>query len=602
VLTRRNRRAFYWSRSGALFEKEKMKLRTTAQYHGPQRRNFVTQTRGQAGYAMGNVDRLLADWVQEGNISNDAMLRSQLLRMRSRSRDLERKDPYMVQFIRLCKANIVGPHGVGLQMDITDPDGLNDVIANDAVELSFADFSKRENFTTSQEHDRTQLENLAIETVVRDGGFLARKVRYYDNPHRFSLQPIEVDYIDEEKNTVLASGNEVRLGVERNTWGKIVALWLRASNPGDTHFNSGLRRGNVYGSERQDAKDYIYLKLPKFIEQSQGVPWCHCVGTGMQHINGFTEAAVITAREAACKNTYLTQKLDSTGSYTGTAVNPTGGYMDDMSPGQKEVLPVGMSVETVDPAYPNVEFAAFMKTLLQGIAAGLGVSYNGLAKDLEGVSYSSLRAGFLEDRDLWMLLQSWFIVGFHLQYFSDWLEMALMAGKVQLLNGKALPYARFEKMNKPVFQGRRWSWVDPEKDVKAAVESIKQRLKSRSEVIAEGGGTMDGTMRAFHKDKEIAADYGIDVDPEQAKQDFDAYGVAVRAGVITPTIEDEIFYRKKYNLPPLSKKAKEAWAENPARQPVTLQSQQQQGAGGGMQNQPGKGDDDSEASGKDEEE
>jgi len=47
----------------------------------------------------------------------------------------------------------------------------------------------------------------------------------------------------------------------------------------------------------------------------------------------------------------------------------------------------------VDSDYPHQMYSAFVKAHLQGIASGLGISYHALANDLEGVNYSSIRAG-----------------------------------------------------------------------------------------------------------------------------------------------------------------------------------------------------------------
>ena len=57
------------------------------------------------------------------------------------------------------------------------------------------------------------------------------------------------------------------------------------------------------------------------------------------------------------------------------------------------------------------------------------------------------------------------------------------------------------------------------------------------------------------------------------KSKFDAYGVAVRAGAITPEIEDEAAFRKEAGLPIMSKAVKGAWKEDKGfRRPITLLS------------------------------
>jgi hypothetical protein len=58
---------------------------------------------------------------------------------------------------------------------------------------------------------------------------------------------------------------------------------------------------------------------------------------------------------------------------------------------------------------------------------------------------------------------------------------------------------------------------------------------------------------------------------ENLKAKFDAYGVAVRAGAITPSELDEIEFRKSANLPAMSPAVKGAWKEDKGfRRPITL--------------------------------
>ena len=58
---------------------------------------------------------------------------------------------------------------------------------------------------------------------------------------------------------------------------------------------------------------------------------------------------------------------------------------------------------------------------------------------------------------------------------------------------------------------------------------------------------------------------------QQIKGIFDAYGVGVRAGAITPVLDDEEYFREKAGFAPLSAAAREAWAKDKGvRRPITL--------------------------------
>ena len=61
-------------------------------------------------------------------------------------------------------------------------------------------------------------------------------------------------------------------------------------------------------------------------------------------------------------------------------------------------------------------------------------------------------------------------------------------------------------------------------------------------------------------------------DPTELKAWLDLYGVGVRAGAITPQMEDEEYIRNKLGLPVMNDGAKSDWAEGDGiRKPITLQ-------------------------------
>ena len=479
--------------------------------------------RGQSGYAAASTSRLFGDWTT-GTVTEDSLLRSQLIRMRNRSRDLARNEDYMRALLHAAKSNLIGPTGIALNMDIRDPftDETDDA-ANDAIEAAWDQFSAPENFTTARRWARVQFEHNAIHHLVRDGEFLFRVHRGWGNPFRFAVQPIAADYLDEEKNDVLTNGTVIRMGVERTATGEHVGYWIRTYNPGDTYWagkRSTSERFSAVHPEPatgQMAGDIKHVYLENDFDVSRGLPWIHAGATRLKMLSGYEEAALEASRAAACKHEYFMQKPDSNGDYKGDAVDAEGNYLSDMEPGTKEVLPVGMEPYVVDPKYPHNEHKGFITATLGGVAAGLGLSAMTLTGDLSQANYSSMRAGLLPERDLWRLLQGWFILNVELPIFRDWLEFALLAGAIRLPNGTALPAGKFEKFNRPIFAGRRWGWVDPEKDQRANVLSLENKLISRTQIVSEQGNDLEDTWRTLQREEKMAVKYGIELEaPEPA--------------------------------------------------------------------------------------
>lgn len=69
-------------------------------------------------------------------------------------------------------------------------------------------------------------------------------------------------------------------------------------------------------------------------------------------------------------------------------------------------------------------------------------------------------------------------------------------------------------------------------------------------------------------------------DKKSLTDEINAYGIAVRAGVITPNLQDEIAFREKASLPPVSPEVEKAWKKNPTREPITIQDESSPAGGG----------------------
>jgi capsid protein len=81
-----------------------------------------------------------------------------------------------------------------------------------------------------------------------------------------------------------------------------------------------------------------------------------------------------------------------------------------------------------------------------------------------------------------------------------------------------LPFSKQKKFENHNFRPRRWPWVDPEKDVNAAKIAIDNRLKSRTEVIAENSQTSFAAVIAEQSlEQEIADEAGVSL-PDAAAE------------------------------------------------------------------------------------
>ena len=413
------------------------------------------------------------------NTSLDTDLFTSLNVLRARSRQLTQNNPYGQKFLRMVASNVVG-QGFTLQnrsMDGPKPDTVD----AKSIESAFAAWARRGVCDVTGQLSFADLCRLIMRTVACDGEVLIRKIRGRSvNKFGFSLQILDIDRLMVQEQRKFDNGNVMRMGVEIDPMGKPVAYWVRSSHPYDPWMQS-----SAPVEERIPAEDIFHFFIPMRPEQRRGVPWMHAAIERLYHIGELDQSALVAARKGA-------DNLGFFVSPNGEPPDATGGGTNDAPievsvPGTYDTLPEGYDFKAYDSKYPNEMYPEFIKSALRGVASAIGVAYSGLANDLEGVNYSSIRSGVLEEREFWMELQDWFISAFLEPLYEDWLKLALGMGAITGPTGFPLPATKYEKFAAHEWQGRRWGWVDPLGDLQASVLAINNGLKSRTRICAEMG-------------------------------------------------------------------------------------------------------------------
>jgi len=455
-------------------------------------------------YDAAKIDRLTKSFLAPIT-TGDVELSNALVIMRARSRELERNNDYAKKFLNMCKVNVVGKAGFTLQNKARDANGKMDKVANDIIENEWFLWGKKGNCTVDGQLSFQGEQELFIKTVARDGEFLARKVRGFKNPWKFALQNLEADLLDERFNISDGRGqNLIKMGIEYDEWGRPVAYHLRKKHPGD-YFRSQI---SAQTYERVAASEIIHCFIPDRATQGRGVPWMHTALRRLNQVGEYEYAEVIAARLGASKMGFYEQ-TDPTGisSYIGDDKDAKGNVISEAEAGQFEKLPPGYKFTSFLPDHPTAQYADFIKSSLRGVSSGLNVAYNSLANDLEGVNFSSMRSGAIEERENWKQLQTWMIDNFMLSVFEPWLEMLL------LTNRTYLPYAKFDKFNVPEFRGRVFDWVDPGKDIDAELKQVRAGWKTNRQVVSERlNMDLEDVYEQLQEEKLLAEKYGINVD------------------------------------------------------------------------------------------
>ncbi|MCK7495167.1 MAG: phage portal protein [Comamonadaceae bacterium] len=134
----------------------------------------------------------------------------------------------------------------------------------------------------------------------------------------------------------------------------------------------------------------------------------------------YTEAEIVAARAAACYMGVIETPEDQA-TATPTATSDDRAGRSCWSPVKSKRLRPGEKFNSFNPNRPNSGADPFLRFLLREIAAGVGVSYEGLSRDYSQSNYSSSRLALIDDRDLWRTLQPWFIRSFRDPLHREWM-------------------------------------------------------------------------------------------------------------------------------------------------------------------------------------
>jgi lambda family phage portal protein len=435
-------------------------------------------------YAGAEHSDLLADWITGSSAPNDE-LRGDIRVLRNRARDLSKNETTTRQYLRLLRNNVIGPAGIKMQARCRTSGGNLKKSLNSQIEAAWLEWTKRP--TIDGRGSLIAVQALLLRSVAVDGEAFAILHEGFDNPHAIALELLDASLIDHEMNRPARNGeNAIDLGIERDTYGRRVRYWCKPAP-------AARERRSI------DAKRVIHLYIPEHIDQVRGASWLNAAVKPLRHLDGYTEAELVAARASAAKLA-LAKAND--------LFDPNTKLQDTkmrFRAGTVQLLPPGYELDNWSPDHPNAAFPNFTKSVLRQIACGLGVSYNALANDLEGVNYSSMRSGLLIERDEWRGLQTWWIEEFLQPVYEAWLRSALFVGAVTGVAGQAPTPEMYAVKWRP----RGWAWVDPLKDTNAGILAVNNALSSREEIIAETGGDFEETIEQLQEEQKLLNEYGI---------------------------------------------------------------------------------------------
>lgn len=445
------------------------------------------------------ISKTTASWISS-TTSGDTEIKSSIKVLRQRSRQLTRDFDHAKAVVRAFKNNVIGT-GFTFQSQIKNKAGkkLNSKL-NDEIEKLWNDWRFKEHCHTRGVLNFADIERMIMGEVVEAGEVFVRKIykKFGGSKVSLALEIIEAEYLDSDFNQDLKDGNTIRMGIERDEWGRAVAYHFYLKHPGDQFTGAGSDQRRV----RIPASEVLHLFVPDRASSSRGVPWLSSGMVNMHHLAGYQEAEVIGARARASQMGFIESpdgELNFDDTYGPDRVT-------DFEPGVFKYLAPGEKVTVPNFNQPNSVFDAFTRSMLRSVATGAGLSYETITKDYSQSNYSSTRQAMIDERDFYRVLQDWMRENFHLPIYREFLAICL---KSELISSGGYS---LDELFAPKFIGRGFQWIDPAKEIQASKDAVSSGFKTQTEIIAEAGGDIEEVFAQRRREIDLAKQYGLSFD------------------------------------------------------------------------------------------
>lgn len=434
--------------------------------------------------------------------------------LRSRSRQLIRNNPLVDGGTDSYVANIIGS-GINPRWKVKDP----------ALKIELQELW--DDWVDEADHNEVLnfygIQSLICRGLIDAGEILARLIPRppeEDLSVPLQIQILEADHLDESYSMLVPNGNEIRMGIEIDEEGKRVAYHLWPEHPGEAF----ITRRNIAQRIRVPASEIIHVFKPLRAGQMRGRPWLSSIIVALHDLDQYSDAERVRKKTAAMFGGFITESLPPAGDPAGwfgkrDSNDAAGREVIALEPGTFPTLPRGMDVKFSQPVDVGQTYEVWIKQQLREIAKGMGITYEQLTGDLSGVNYGSIRAGLLEFRRRVEQLQRDIIIfQFCRRVSHAWLDAAVLSAAISLPEYVNPRRRRIYRRIK--WRPDGWPWVDPQKDLAAAKDTVRSGFGSRSKIVAEKGDDVETIDRENAEDNARADGLGLvyDTDPRKTSR------------------------------------------------------------------------------------
>lgn len=441
-------------------------------------------------YEAGEVNRFNDTWMPI-NADTENTDKNERDLIKARARYLERNSDIAGAAIGGIVRNVVGT-GIKPQAR-TGNEKLNN-----QLELLWKEWIKHTSCDITMQQTFYELQSMLLKRKIVDGEILIRLVIDKKAKIPFKLQVIKSDLLDTYMMNAPKTNNIIRSGIELDDYLRPLAYWIQKKSP-DGYV--------TYESERIPANQIIHLWLKNNPDQIRGVSDLAPVIKRLKDMQDFLDAETVAAKIAACFSVFIIK--NSPGQLPGVQQNnkkdKEGKLLSSIRPGMVSHLRPGEDIKTANPSRSITTAKDFINVQQRLAGAGMGLSYELMSRDFNGATFSSARQGHLEDRRTFEPMQQYLISHFCQPIWEQFVDMCVLGGLVSIRdyaqNREVYTYAEW------VTPG--WSWIDPEKEVKADLLALKNSGKTLAQWCAERGYDWKEQLSQMAKEKEYAESIGL---------------------------------------------------------------------------------------------
>jgi capsid protein len=338
------------------------------------------------------------------------------------------------------------------------------------------------------------------------------------------------------------------------------------------------------------ARDFVYLSHMPEANQARGESCYATIFDLLAHLDRYVDGVSLAAWMATVMGIIF--KQNNSGTQFGQLPSLTNSQGNQQKAvtfenGMVKYIGTDEEVAQVQASQPMQQTPEFIRAMYRMLGQPFDMPLEVIAKDMSVCTFASARIGLIpfyrscrikaaRFGSRWSRTIRWWLSRERLRPDDDPKKWTT-AFPADYWNHDLLPNA--------------FSYTDPISEPQSDLLQIDMGTKSPQMVMTERGVDPDAVLQQITEWRqktgelpEIRSTLTRDPTPkagtdpnapnpelDRLKAEADAYGIGVRAGVVTPQTDDEEQFRGKLNLPAMSDDAKKAWEEDKGvRRPITL--------------------------------